>query len=154
MIHIVGCWKLAYIHFTPFPLLGWVGLGCIRLDGSDWGFVWLVDFDWDGFRLVLLGGGCIWFCERLWLVIWGQLILMRLDEVGSGLMKLFKFWLGWLSLSEVHLFAKQEKSISIILGFAKWVWTNLMNTWFLLCWTHDSYCVHSPYRFCCQIGEF
>ena len=154
MIRIVGCWMSAYIHFTPFPLLGWVGLGCIRLDGSDWGFVWLVDFDWDGFRLVLLGGGCIWFCERLWLVIWGQLILMRLDEVGSGLMKLFKFWLGWLSLSEVHLFAKQEKSISIILGFAKWVWTNLMHTWFLLCWTHDSYCVHSPYRFCCQIGEF
>ena len=64
-----------------------------------------------------------------------ELILMRLDEVGSGLMKLFKFWLGWLSLSEVHLFAKQEKSISIILGFAKWVWTNL-----------NTYCTHDSYR--------
>ena len=34
---------------APFPLpfsrLGVVGSGCIRLDGADWGFVGLVDFD-------------------------------------------------------------------------------------------------------------
>ena len=122
-----------------FYMVVWGCLRCERLWQFIWGWVefdeigwgWL-RFDEVGLRFVLLDEagwglymvvwGCL-RCDRLWQVIWGW---VGFDEIGWGLMKLVKFWIGWLRLCEVNLkFATQVKSICNILGFAKWVWTNL-----------------------------